>query len=228
MTQNSRAILPTDFTPLDNASLSHRASSRGKNRTAEKDWNGNEKVLYKHINSAVLQAAENRNWIRCLRGNDNVRLITCCGQISRLRCAALEMTPEWITAYGGLRSLPFTSISLSINLLRVNSQAQINRVCKNEFCTPYNFGKLSVNSQGRPYKWLMINDYWLILEILRPHYTECRSRYCPCTYWWVVVYSVGEYLWAVLWSMSKKKKLRQRSGELWIRNNWLWCGVELL
>ena len=51
-----------------------------------------QKVLYKHVNSTALQAAENRTWIRCLRGNYNGRLITCCGQIYRLCCAPLEMT----------------------------------------------------------------------------------------------------------------------------------------
>ena len=35
------------------------------------------------------------------------RLFYIIGQISRLRCASLEMTPEWITAYGGHRSLGF-------------------------------------------------------------------------------------------------------------------------
>ena len=62
-------------------------------------------MLYKHVNSAALQAAENRNWIRCFRRNDNGRLITFGGQVSPLRpptvdigrndkseCAALEMT----------------------------------------------------------------------------------------------------------------------------------------
>ncbi len=34
-----------------------------------------QKVLYKHINSAALQAAENRNWIRCFCGNDKLGFV---------------------------------------------------------------------------------------------------------------------------------------------------------
>ncbi len=51
-----------------------------------------QKVLYKHINSAALQASENRTWIQCFCGNDNGRLIKCYCQISPLRYAALGMT----------------------------------------------------------------------------------------------------------------------------------------
>jgi hypothetical protein len=63
-----------------------------------------QKVLYKHISSAALQAAENRNWIPHQVRNDRCGIDSIRGQIPRLRPApiVLRLTPNWCGAALGM------------------------------------------------------------------------------------------------------------------------------